>query len=119
MTTACCNPCNPCCPCEPPRANVPPVLTIVEGGAAGQLDITLYGTPTFSAMILQNPVLLSGPSVILSAVIVGTFTLRVVTNSAQAIDGVASYAVIVRACNACGCVDIPITVSVVESGGGS
>lgn len=112
-----CNPCHdPCaqpCPCEPPRANVPPVVVILEGGAPVQVDIPLFGTPPFSASIAQNPQLPSGPDLIFSATVLG-HTLRVITSPAQAIDGIASYTAVIRVRNQCGCFDIPVTVQVVE-----
>jgi len=87
---------------------------VLGGGAGAQVDVTIFGTAPFQASILTNPSYPSGPAVILGVAMYGN-TLRVTTNAPQPTDGPASFQAIVQVCNACGSVDVPIVVQVVQT----
>lgn len=107
------NNCPPNCTCFCPSANTPVPLVVQEGGPAGQIDIPIYGTAPFQASILTNPMLPSGNPVVQSIAMYGNI-LRVNFSAAADPDAIAAYTATIQICNACGSVDVQVTLQVVD-----
>lgn len=105
--------CQPNCTCFCPGADVPLPVQMEAGSGSEQVNVLLFGTSPFNASILTNPNYPSGSPLIQSIGIYGG-NLQITLNPPLLADTPGSYTGVVQVCNACGSVDIPVTVQAVQ-----